>query len=227
MADFCGQNQEGGAIASAINCSVPEVLADLQVGERVLFDDGRVAGVNREVNPQAVGLDITQARPKGSRLRADKGINFPHSSLTTPALTSRDRTDLALASAHPDIVSYSFVSNPADIEVLQQELHNHGREDLAVVMKIETRKVFLNFPRLLLTAMRDPRPLGVMIARGDLAIDCGWEQLAEIQENILRICAAAHIPCIWVTRFSMRWPDTGCRPERKSRMPRWGPRRML
>ena len=69
-----------------------------------------------------------------------------------------------------------------------------------MVLKIETRRAFLNLPRLLLTAMRDHRPLGVMIARGDLAIECGWEELAEIQEEILRICAAAHIPCIWATQ---------------------------
>jgi pyruvate kinase len=192
--------QQGGTIPGAINCSVPEVLADLQVGERVLFDEGRIAGVVREVCPGAVEVDITQARPKGTRLRAEKGINFPDSRLTIPALTSRDLTDLAFAAAHADIVSYSFVSRAADIEVLQQELQGHGREDLAVVLKIETRRAFLNLPRLLLTAMRDRRPLGVMIARGDLAIECGWEELAEIQEEILRICAAAHIPCIWATQ---------------------------
>jgi pyruvate kinase len=192
--------QQWGTIPGAINCSVPEVLADLQVGERVLFDEGRIAGVIREVSPGAVEVDITQARPKGTRLRAEKGINFPDSRLTIPALTSRDLTDLAFAAAHADIVSYSFVSRAADIEVLQQELQGHGREDLAVVLKIETRRAFLNLPRLLLTAMRDPRPLGVMIARGDLAIECGWEELAEIQEEILRICAAAHIPCIWATQ---------------------------
>ena len=192
--------QQWGTIPGAINCSVPEVLADLQVGERVLFDEGRIAGVIREVCPGAVEVDITQARPKGTRLRAEKGINFPDSRLTIPALTSRDLTDLAFAAAHADIVSYSFVSRAADIEVLQQELQRHGREELAVVLKIETRRAFLNLPRLLLTAMRDPRPLGVMIARGDLAIECGWEELAEIQEEILRICAAAHIPCIWATQ---------------------------
>ena len=192
--------QQWGTIPGAINCSVPEVLADLQVGERVLFDEGRIAGVIREVCPGAVEVDITQARPKGTRLRAEKGINFPDSRLTIPALTCRDLTDLAFAAAHADIVSYSFVSRAADIEVLQQELQGHGREDLAVVLKIETRRAFLNLPRLLLTAMRDPRPLGVMIARGDLAIECGWEELAEIQEEILRICAAAHIPCIWATQ---------------------------
>jgi pyruvate kinase len=195
-----GADQKVLGIRGAINCTVPEALVDLQVGERVLFDEGRVAGLIREVCPGAVELEITQARPKGSRLRADKGINFPDSRLTIPALTSRDLTDLAFAAAHADIVSYSFVSQATDIEVLQQELHGHGREDLAVVLKIETRRAFLNLPRLLLTAMRYPRPLGVMIARGDLAIECGWEELAEIQEEILRICAAAHIPCIWATQ---------------------------
>jgi pyruvate kinase len=195
-----GADHEVEAIKGAINCTVPEALADLKVGERVLFDEGRIAGLIREVCPGAVEVEITQARPKGNRLRADKGINFPDSRLKIPALTSRDLTDLAFAAAHADIVSYSFVSRSADIEVLQRELESHGREDLAVVLKIETRRAFLNLPRLLLTAMRYPRPLGVMIARGDLAIECGWEELAEIQEEILRICAAAHIPCIWATQ---------------------------
>ena len=187
-----GADHEVEAIKGAINCTVPEALADLKVGERVLFDEGRIAGLIREVCPGAVEVEITQARPKGNRLRADKGINFPDSRLKIPALTSRDLTDLAFAAAHADIVSYSFVSREADIEVLQREIESHGREDLAVVLKIETRRAFLNLPRLLLTAMRYPRPLGVMIARGDLAIECGWEELAEIQEEI--------IPCIWATQ---------------------------
>ena len=205
--------QEGGAIRGreALSCTMPELLADLQVGERVLFDGGSIAGLIREVCPGAVEVEITQARPKGNRLRANKGIRFPDSRLTIPALTSRDRTDLAFAAAHAEIVCCSFVSHAAAIEVLQQELEGHGRADLAVVLKIETRQAFLNLPRLLLTAMRDPRPLGVMIARGELAIECGWEELAEIQEEILRICAAAHIPCVGApiaSRFPTRQPQT-------------------
>ena len=205
--------QEGGAIRGreALSCTMPELLADLQVGERVLFDGGSIAGLIREVCPGAVEVEITQARPKGNRLRANKRIRFPDSRLTIPALTSRDRTDLAFAAAHADIVCCSFVSRAAALEVLQQELEGHGRADLAVVLKIETRQAFLNLPRLLLTAMRDPRPLGVMIARGELAIECGWEELAEIQEEILRICAAAHIPCVGApiaSRFPTRQPQT-------------------
>jgi pyruvate kinase len=205
--------QEGGAIRGreALSCTIPEVLADLQVGERVLFDGGSIAGLIREVYPGAVEVEITQARPKGNRLRANKRIRFPDSRLTIPALTSRDRTDLAFAAAHADIVCCSFVSRAAALEVLQQELEGHGRADLAVVLKIETHQAFLNLPRLLLTAMRDPRPLGVMIARGELAIECGWEELAEIQEEILRICAAAHIPCVGApiaSRFPTRQPES-------------------
>jgi pyruvate kinase len=192
--------QQGGEIGTAIQCTMPAVLADLRVGERVMFDEGRIAGLIRKVCPGAVEVEITQARSKGSRLGTDKGINFPDSSLSIPALTRKDLSDLTFAAAHADILSYSFVSRAADIEALQQELESQGREDLAVILKIETRRAFLNLPGLLLTAMRYSRPLGVMIARGDLAIECGWEELGEIQEEILRICAAAHIPCIWATQ---------------------------
>ena len=206
-----GQEEGANRGREALSCTMPEVLADLQVGERVLFDGGSIAGLIREVCPGAVEVEITQARPKGNRLRANKRIRFPDSRLTIPALTSRDRSDLAFAAAHADIVCCSFVSRAAALEVLQDELEGHGRADLAVVLKIETRQAFLNLPRLLLTAMRDPRPLGVMIARGELAIECGWEELAEIQEEILRICAAAHIPCVGApnpSRFPTRQPQS-------------------
>ena len=66
-------------------------------------------------------------------------------------------------------------------------------------MKIETRKAFENLPNLILTAMRTPS-LGIMIARGDLAVECGYQRLAEIQEEILWICEAAHVPVIWATQ---------------------------
>jgi pyruvate kinase len=68
-----------------------------------------------------------------------------------------------------------------------------------VVLKIETRRGFENLPGMLLAAMRTPC-CGVMIARGDLAVECGFERLAEVQEEILWICEAAHVPVIWATQ---------------------------
>ena len=66
-------------------------------------------------------------------------------------------------------------------------------------LKIETRRGFERLPDLLLAALDCP-PSGVMIARGDLAVECGFERLAEVQEEILWICEAAHVPVIWATQ---------------------------
>jgi len=68
-----------------------------------------------------------------------------------------------------------------------------GKRQPAIVLKIETRRGFANLPAML------PR-CGVMIARGDLAVECGFERMAEVQEEILWICEAAHVPVIWATQ---------------------------
>jgi pyruvate kinase len=70
---------------------------------------------------------------------------------------------------------------------------------MPLVLKIETRHGFEHLPGLLLAAMAGPA-MGVMIARGDLAVECGFERLAELQEEILWICEAAHVPTIWATQ---------------------------
>jgi pyruvate kinase len=74
-----------------------------------------------------------------------------------------------------------------------------GNRHPAIVLKIETRRGFENLPAMLLTAMRSP-VCGVMIARGDLAVECGFERMAEVQEEILWISEAAHVPVIWATQ---------------------------
>lgn len=196
-----------GAVTSpaVISCTLPEVFADVKVGERIVFDDGRIAGRIVAIPPGPAGapellVEITAARRQRSRLRADKGINLPDSTLQLAALTSRDLEDLAFVATHADIVNASFLRCPSDVHALQEQLIRLGRPDLGVILKIETRQAFDQLPALLLAGMRHPAPLGVMIARGDLAIECGWERLAEIQEEMLRVCEAAHLPCIWATQ---------------------------
>jgi len=186
--------------ADAIPCSCAEMFGSVRVGEPVVFDDGRIRGRVEAVRPEELLVRITAARPRGSRLRADKGINLPESALSIPALSAKDLEDLEFAAAHADIISYSFVHRVADIEALHQQRARQGCDHLALVLKIETRQAVLQLPRLLLAAMAHPAPLGVMIARGDLAMECGWEALAGIQEEILHLCAAAHVPCIWATQ---------------------------
>jgi len=76
------------------------------------------------------------------------------------------------------------------------------------VLKIETRRAFENLPKLLLSALHSSAP-GVMIARGDLAVECGYERLAEVQEEILWLCEAAHVPVIWATQVLERMTKDG------------------
>jgi pyruvate kinase len=184
---------------AAIGCTIPEVFDDVRAGESIWFDDGRIGGVIEKVEPGRVLVRVTQARAGGDKLRAAKGINLPESRLQLPALTAKDLEDLAFVAAHADVVELSFANSAADVESLQRHLARLGTRQPAVVLKVETRRGFANLPEMLLAAMRSPR-CGVMIARGDLAVECGFERLAEVQEEILWICEAAHVPVIWATQ---------------------------
>jgi pyruvate kinase len=77
-----------------------------------------------------------------------------------------------------------------------------------VILKIETAAAFAKLPAILLAAMAR-YPLGVMIARGHLAVEAGFERLAELQEEILWLCEAAHIPAIWATQVLDQMARTG------------------
>jgi pyruvate kinase len=97
------------------------------------------------------------------------------------------------------MVGLSFVRNVSDVTSLLEHLSAIGGEHLGVVLKIETRRAFEMLPEMLLASMRS-KSFGVMIARGDLAVECGYERLAEVQEQILWLCEAAHAPVIWATQ---------------------------
>ncbi|MBH8558128.1 pyruvate kinase [Hymenobacter negativus] len=189
----------GDEATAAIGCAWPEAFDYVRVGEPIWFDDGKIGGVIEQVAPEAVRVRITQARPQGEKLRNDKSINLPESQLPLAALTAKDRRDLAFVAQHADLVALSFVSSAADVEQLRQEISRLTDRELPIILKIETRRGFEQLPALLLSAMQ-ASSCAVMIARGDLAVECGFERLAEVQEEILWLCEAAHVPVIWATQ---------------------------
>lgn len=182
-----------------VPCTLPEALSDLRHGERVCFDDGRIVARVVELGAGAVRIQVEQARESGEKLRADKGINLPDSELRCAGLTADDRRDLDFVARHADLVGLSFARTPADVLELQRELASRGSRSTGILVKIETRQGFENLPRILLAGMRTP-PFGVMVARGDLAVELGFERLAEVQEEILWLCEAAHVPVVWATQ---------------------------
>ncbi|MDP3585607.1 MAG: pyruvate kinase [Thiobacillus sp.] len=182
-----------------IGCTIPDVFEHVRAGETIWFDDGKIGGVIEKVEPSQVRVRITQEYLRAVNLRADKGINLPDSDLRIAAMTDKDIEDLPFVAQHADIVGLSFANCAQDVAALQARLASLGSRQPAIVLKIETRRGFENLPDMLLTAMRAPQ-CGVMIARGDLAVECGFERLAEVQEEILWLCEAAHVPVIWATQ---------------------------
>jgi len=164
------------------------------------------------VDDQGALLKVVEARTEGDKLKAEKGINLPDSCLSVPALSAKDLADLEFMAHHADMVSLSFAQDVKDVAALQKRLTALGRGDLGIVLKIETKQGFENLPGMLLQLLAWPRG-AVMIARGDLAVECGYERLAEVQEEILWICEAAHVPTIWATQVLETLARTG-RPSR-------------
>jgi pyruvate kinase len=184
-----------------ISCTLPEIFDDIEVGERIWLDDGKIGGVieRKRQSPDSLEVRIVQAKFDGEKLRADKGINLPDSHLRLPALTEKDIEDLSFVVKHADMVGMSFVQDVSDVHALQDRLLGLTDKPPGIVLKIETRRAFDQLPALILAAMRFPR-IGVMIARGDLAVESGFERMAEVQEEMLWICEAAHCPAIWATQ---------------------------
>lgn len=202
--------QKSDDYPNQVSCFLPEVLDDLKIGDPVWFDDGKIGTIVEKIVPEGALLRITHARIKGERLRPDKGINLPDTPLNLSALTDKDRQDLDFIVEHADMIGYSFVQEADDITVLQTELRQRLKKprEIAIIAKIETRRAIENLPELIVRAA-GKQPFGVMIARGDLAVELGYSRLAEMQEEILWICEAAHVPVIWATQVLERLAKKG------------------
>ncbi|MCB1801065.1 MAG: pyruvate kinase [Gammaproteobacteria bacterium] len=203
------RDADGNVIENArVPCTLGSIIGRVQRGERVWFDDGRIGGVIVETSPEEFLVEIRHARPGGAKLRADKGINLPDTTFDMAALTAKDYADLDVIAAHVDMVGLSFLRRPDDIELLVERLAEIGAGHLGIVLKIENRRAFERLPRILLVALRSP-PVGIMVARGDLAVEMGFERLSEVQEEMLWMCEAAHVPVIWATQVLEELAKTG------------------
>ena len=195
-----------------IGCTLPQVFTDVAVGDRVFFDDGKIGGVVESTGDDVIAVRITDIPPSGAKLGAAKGINLPDTTLNLPALTDDDLDDLPFIVQYADAVSLSFVRTASDVARLHERLRELGGDALGVILKIETVSGLNNLPEILFEVMKW-RTIGVMIARGDLAVEAGYERLAEAQEAIMWLCEAAHVPVIWATQVLDTLARTG-RPSR-------------
>jgi pyruvate kinase len=184
---------------ASVSCGLPALIAALKPGHHVLFDDGKIVANVMSVEDDVARLRIIRVRGEIAKLRAEKGINVPDTHLALPSLDEDDLEVLRTAVELADMVALSFVRSVEDVRTLHRELARLGARDIGVLLKIETRRGFEELPSILVEGLRRPN-VGVMIARGDLAVEVGFERMAELQEEMLWLCEAAHVPVVWATQ---------------------------
>ncbi|MBZ0117407.1 MAG: pyruvate kinase, partial [Sandaracinaceae bacterium] len=198
------------AFPAQAECTLPALVDALEVGQPVLIDDGKTSCEVEEVRPEGVVLRVSHGRESGRKLREGKSLNAPRSAIRERAVTDKDVCDIEFVARHADAVQLSFVQERSDVGKLQHELERHlgGRPMLPVVLKIETARAVRAFPELVAQAGAK-QPVAAMIARGDLAVEIGFERLAEMQEELLCLAEAAHVPVIWATQVLERFVRKG------------------
>jgi pyruvate kinase len=166
---------------------------DVKEGDRILLDDGNLELRAIEVSRKRVECEVVD----GGALRSNKGMNLPGVRLSVPALTEKDRRDLAFGLEQGvDYVALSFVREAADIEEIQDlirtfELGHH----LPVIAKIEKPEAVENLAAILELAD------GVMVARGDLGVEIGTEEVPTVQKQIIAAANTAGRVVITATQM--------------------------
>ncbi len=170
---------ETGAV---VGTTWPDMSTDVRVGERVLFADGALSGRVSAVRDRPVGtpdeVDITII--DGGELGARKGINMPDTAIRAPALTAKDRADLAVGiEAGVDYVAISFVRSANDVRQLQHLLEELGAPDTPIIAKIEKPQAVDAIDEILAEVA------GIMVARGDLGVETPLEMVPVVQKRLI------------------------------------------
>jgi len=166
-------------------------ITEVEPGDRVLLDDGRIETTVDRVEGDSVFAVVENGGELGSR----KGVNVPGVDLDLPAITDNDRRELDVAAEkEPDFVAASFVRSGEDIYEIEAEMEERGI-DIPIIAKIERAGAVENLDSIIDAAY------GVMVARGDLGVECPLEDVPIYQKRIIRKCQEAGVPVITATEM--------------------------
>ena len=175
-----------------IYMSYTNFAQDVNVGEKVLVDDGKLVLQVKETNKKdTVKLEVLY----GTNIASNKGVNLPDTAISQPSLTSKDLKDLAFILTQPaNWIALSFVRHATDITELQKIIaeNNHFAK---VIAKIEKPEAVSNIKQIIKVSD------GIMVARGDLGVEVAMEKLPSIQKDIIRRCLSKGKPVIVATQM--------------------------
>lgn len=177
---------------NAIYTSYMNFAKDVQPGEPVLLDDGKL---RIDVVSTDGASDVVCKVVYGGKLKPRKGINLPKTKISLPSLTEKDEADLALAlEENVDWIGLSFVRSAQDIHELRNRIEAEGKHT-KIVAKIEKPEAVAELDEII--AATD----AVMIARGDLGVEIPMEDVPLLQKQIVEKCLSASRPVIVATQM--------------------------
>ncbi len=183
---FDGNSKPGDE--KRVNLPHPEVMAGLEIGHRLLVDDGRVRLVVEDRDENSVTAKVVV----GTKLSDRKGVSLPDTELATSAMTTKDREDLAaILEQEVDWVALSFVQRPEDLA----ELRKLCRGRVSILAKVEKPQAVERLEEIIELAD------AIMVARGDLGVELPLERVPAIQKQIIRKCRRAGKPVIVATQM--------------------------
>lgn len=166
---------------------------DVKVGEQILVDDGKLLF---EVTATDKDKKVTTKVLVGGALKSKKGVNLPNTKISLPALTEKDKKDVAFALEQKvDWVALSFVRTPEDLRMLRDLIKQKSQYRVPVIAKIEKPEAVENIDALI------PYCDGLMVARGDLGVEVPMQDVPLIQKMLVRRAKQARIPVIIATQM--------------------------
>lgn len=179
--------------AEKVYMNYKEFPKDVNVGERILLDDGKlifeVVKTDKKTEVEAIVV-------QGGPLKSKKGVNLPNTKVSLPALTEKDIRDAIFAIENKvDWIALSFVRTPKDLEDLQDLIAKHSDHKIPIIAKIEKPEAVENIDKIV--AFCD----GLMVARGDLGVEMPAEEVPLIQKKLIHRAKTARIPVIVATQM--------------------------
>ncbi|AEV97359.1 pyruvate kinase [Niastella koreensis GR20-10] len=175
-----------------IYVSYPNLHEDVEVGNKIMIDDGKLEVVVTEITKAG---DVKVQVTYGGLLLPKKGVNLPDTKISLPALTEKDLADLDfIIGQQVDWIALSFVRKAEDIVDLKRRLHEANSKS-KVIAKIEMPSALVDLRNIVLESD------GVMVARGDLGVELPVEKVPMAQRDIIRKCIHRAKPVIVATQM--------------------------
>ncbi|HOK51966.1 MAG TPA: pyruvate kinase, partial [Bacteroidales bacterium] len=174
-----------------IYVNYPEFVADVPVDSHILIDDGSLELIVREKDEHSLYCEVQN----DGKIESRKSVNVPSVSFRLPSLSEKDKEFVKFCIQEDvDFIAHSFVRNKEDVLAIQQILDEH-KSAIKIIAKIENQQGVDNIDEIL------DYVYGVMVARGDLAIEIPYEKIPGIQRMIISKCIARRKPVIVATQM--------------------------